>query len=51
MNPQKVIESHVIKIKVLNLIINQYKLKTNNRNTLYNINTSIIAHVAEPYTF
>jgi hypothetical protein len=36
--------------QVLNLVNNQHKLKVNNRNTSYNINTCIIAHNAVPYT-
>jgi hypothetical protein len=50
-NAQKPYQSHVFNIQVLNLLINQYKLKVNNRNTSYNINTYIIAPVAAPYTF
>jgi hypothetical protein len=36
--------------QVLNLVNNQYKLKVDNRNTSYNINTCIIAHNAVSYT-
>jgi hypothetical protein len=50
-NVKKPYQSHFINFHVLNLLINQYKLKLNNRNTSYNINTFIVALVTAPYTF